>query len=177
MYVHQVRTSPCQNSETIALRDAQRRLPDSIAHLRVLSTTDLNGHGGCHYGYPEGYRTLGEHDATTLLVDLYGRKAAGVWAPDPRRAHRVADRPEDIVVTLRAPADPLAVESGAAADFRVPGAVVEAVRFVVGSGLVLTLDRPVPASATVAYVGHLRAGPRITNATGVGLLAFRLPVG
>lgn len=176
VYVHQVRTSPCQNSETIALRNAQRRLPDSVANLRVLSTTDLNGHGGCHYGYLEGYRTLGEHNAATLLVGLYGRKLAGVWAPNPRHAHRVADRPTEIVVTLNSPADPLVVEPNAAADFRVPGAAVQAIRYAKGVGLVLTLDQPVPASTTVAYVGHLRAGPRITNATGVGLLAFRLPV-
>jgi Carbohydrate esterase, sialic acid-specific acetylesterase len=176
VYAHQVRTSPCQNSETIALRDAQRRLPDSIANLRVLSTSDLNGHDGCHYGYPEGYRSLGEHDVATLLADLYHRKPSGVRPPDPRHAHRVADRPTEIVVSLRARAERLVVEPGAAADFRVPGAAVHAVEFAAGRGLVLTLDRPVPASATVAYVGHLRAGPRITNARGIGLLAFRLPV-
>lgn len=177
VYVHQVRTSPCNNSETVALRDAQRRLPATIANLRVLSVSDLNGHDGCHYSYAEGYRRLGDHNAATLLVDRYGQERPGVRAPDPRVAHRVEDQPAEIVVALQSPVDPLTVEQGAAADFRVPGAVVQAVRFQNGRGLVLTLDRPVPAGATVAYVGHLRTGPRVMNASGVGLLAFRLTVG
>ncbi len=176
VYVHQVRTSPCNNTEAVALRDAQRRLPGTIDNLRVLSTTDQNGHDGCHYAYAEGYQRMGDHAAATVLADQYDLPRPGVWAPDPRLAHRVADRPTEIVVALRSPTDPLTVESGAAADFRVPGAVVKDIRYDIGRGLVLTLDQPVPADATVAYVGHLRSGPRIMTTAGVGLLAFRLAV-
>jgi hypothetical protein len=41
---------------------------------------------------------------------------------------------------------------------------------------VLTLDGPVPGDATVAYVAHRFAGPRVVDALGMGLLAFQLPV-
>ncbi|MBF8185635.1 hypothetical protein ITP53_07765 [Nonomuraea sp. K274] len=71
---------------------------------------------------------------------------------------------------------PLTVEDGAAADFRVPGTIVESVLWKRGRGLVLTLDRPAPADATVSYVAHRRAGPRVIDALGMGLLAFQIPV-
>ncbi|WP_116951828.1 sialate O-acetylesterase [Jiangella endophytica] len=177
VYVHQVRNSPCDQALPVALRDAQRRLPDTIANLRVLSTTGLNGHDGCHFDYVDGYRTLGEHNAAMILDDLYRPGAPTVAPPGPRAAHRVDDDPNQVVVTLRSPAGPLVVEDGAAADFRVPGTVVESVRWQRGRGLVLTLDRPVPADATVAYLAHRRAGPRVVDALGMGLLAFQLPVG
>ncbi|TWD84639.1 carbohydrate esterase-like sialic acid-specific acetylesterase [Kribbella amoyensis] len=177
VYVHQVRSSPCDQAEPVALRDAQRRLPDTIANLRVLSTTGLNGHVGCHYDYIDGYRTFGEHNAAMLLDGLYRPGAPKVAAPNPGTAHRIDDNPNQLVVELRTPADPVTVEDGAAADFQVPGAVVEAVRWQRGRGLVLTLDRPVPADTTVAYLAHHGAGPRVVNALGIGLLAFRIPIG
>ncbi|MGX7673882.1 sialate O-acetylesterase [Plantactinospora sp. DSM 117369] len=176
VYVHQVRSSPCDQATPVALRDAQRRLPDTIDNLRVQSTTGLNGHDGCHFDYIDGYRTLGEHNATMLLDDLYRPGAPRVAPPNPRAAHRIDDNPNRLVVNLRSPARPLTVEDGAAADFRVPGTVVESVRWQPGLGLVLTLDRPVPADATVAYLAHRRAGPRVIDGLGMGLLAFQLPV-
>lgn len=176
VYVHQVRTSPCNDSIPVALRDAQRRLADTIDNLRVLSTTGLNGHDGCHYDYIDGYRTFGEHNAAMLLDDLYRPGAPKVAPPNPSTARRIDDSPNQLVVKLRSPDDPLTVEDGAAADFRVPGTVVESVRWQLGRGLVLTLDRPVPADATVAYLAHRGAGPRVIDALGIGLLAFQIPV-
>jgi hypothetical protein len=111
-----------------------------------------------------------------LLDDLYRPGAPKVAPPNPRAAHRIDDSPNQLVVNLRSPADPLTVEDGAAADFRVPGTVVESVHWQRGRGLVLTLDRPVPADATVAYLAHRRAGPRVIDALGMGLLAFQIPV-
>ena len=171
-----MRNSPCGNATEVALRDAQRRLPDTIDNLLVLSTTALNATERCHFAYVDGYRTLGDHNAATVLVDLYGQDLPGVFAPDPRVAHRVDHNPDELVVTLRSPVDQLTVEDGAAADFRVTGAVVQSVRWQFGRGLVLTLDRPVPAEATVSYHSHVGAGPRVMTSTGVGLLAFRVPV-
>ncbi|MDP4504131.1 sialate O-acetylesterase [Nonomuraea turcica] len=176
VYVHQVRSSPCDQTIPVALRDAQRRLPDTIDNLRAVSTTGLNGHDGCHFHYIDGYRTLGEHNAAMLLDDLYRPGAPKVAPPNPRAAHRVDGNPNQLAVALRSPAGPLTVEDGAAADFLVPGTVVESVRWQRGRGLVLTLDRPVPADATVAYIAHRRAGPRVVDALGMGLLAFQIPV-
>ena len=75
-------------------------------------------------------------------------------------------------------ADPLVVETGAEADFRLVGGTdtVTGVRYEAGS-LVLTLSGPGTGATAVTYLGHLRSGPGITNATGVGLLAFSEPLG
>ncbi|MCT2584509.1 sialate O-acetylesterase [Actinophytocola gossypii] len=176
VYVHQVRSSPCLESDPVTLRDAQRRLPDTIDNLRLQSTTGLNGHDGCHFDYVDGYRTLGEQNAALLLDDLYRPGAAKLAPPNPRTVHRTDDNPNQLVVKLHSPRTPLTVETGAAADFRVPGTVVESVRWQRGRGLVLTLDRPVPADATVAYVAHRHSGPRVIDRLGLGLLAFQIPV-
>ncbi|MEO3793027.1 sialate O-acetylesterase [Nonomuraea sp. B10E15] len=176
VHVHQVRNSPCDQATPVALRDAQRRLPDTVGNLRVLSTTGLNGHDGCHFAYIDGYRTLGEHNAAMLLDDLYRPGTPRVAPPNPRSAHRIDTNPHRLVVRLRSPAHPLTVEDGAASDFRVPDAVVESVVWERGRGLVLTLDRPAPARATVAYVAHRRAGPRVIDSLGMGLLAFQIPI-
>jgi Carbohydrate esterase, sialic acid-specific acetylesterase len=172
-YLHQVRTSPCGNSSTIALRDAQRRLGDSHGVV-VLSTTALQGHDGCHYAYAGGYRDLGDQAFATVARDLYGGPAAGVSAPNPASATPAGDR---ITVRLRTN-DPLTVEPGAASDFRVNGAAVTvtAVGYAAGA-LTLTLSGPATGATSVSYLGHLRSGPVITNATGAGLLAFDQPFG
>lgn len=172
-YVHQVRTSPCGNSTTIALRDAQRRLGDSHGVV-LLSTTALKGHDGCHYAYEGGYRNLGDHAFAAVARDLYGGPAAGVSAPNPASAELSGDR---ITVRMRTN-DPLTVEPGAEADFRVAGAevTVTGVRYDAGA-LVLTLSGPATGAIGVSYLGHLRSGPVITNATGSGLLAFDEPLG
>lgn len=176
IYVHQVRTSPCHDTEKVALRNAQRLLPDTIDNLKVLSTTDLNGHDNCHFSYTRGYQRLGTHNALTINNDLYGTTNRGINAPNPRIAHRLSDHPMRIVIRMRS-GDKLTVGAGAAADFRVSGARVTAVTYVAGrNGLVLQLDRRVPAGAVVKYVGHLKAGPVIVTERGVGLLAFRLAV-
>jgi hypothetical protein len=175
VYVHQVRSSPCLESDPVALRDAQRRLPETIDNLRLQSTTGLNGHDGCHFDYLDGYRTLGEQNAALLLDDLYRPGAPKLAPPNPRTAHRTHN-PNQLVVKLHSPTTPLTVEDGAAADFRVPGTVVESVRWQRDRGLVLTLDRPAPPDTTVAYLAHRYAGPRIIDPLGMGLLAFQIPV-
>ncbi|TWD80157.1 carbohydrate esterase-like sialic acid-specific acetylesterase [Kribbella amoyensis] len=172
-YVHQVRTSPCGNTTSVDLREAQRQLGDT-AGVIVLSTNGLSGHDGCHYAYLGGYRDLGDHAFAVLARDLYGGASAGVAAPNPSA---VTANGTQLVVQLRS-TDPLTVESGVAADFVVEGAAVtvSSVAYEAGGKLVLTLSGPADGVTGLTYQGHLRAGPWITNATGVGLLAFKLPV-
>lgn len=171
-FTYQVRTSPCNNSTTIALRDAQRRLADTH-NVVVLSTTGLSGHDGCHYAYVDGYREMGDQTFAVVARDLYAGPSAGVAPPNPQSAEFSDTTHTKIVVRLRS-ADPLTVEPGAAADFRINGstATVSSVDYQPGGRLLLTLATPAPEATGVTYLAHLRAGPRITNATGTGLLAF-----
>lgn len=171
-YVHQVRTSPCGDSTAVELRDAQRRLRDALG-VTVLSTTALDGMNGCHFAWLDGYQTLGDHNFATVARDLYGGPSAGVAAPEPVTAQLDTADPHRIVLTMRTPGDPLTVEAGAAADFRIDGqAVVTDVAALPGVGLELTLDQPAAHGAVVSYLGHLNAGPAVTTALGIGLLAF-----
>jgi hypothetical protein len=172
-YVYQVRTSPCGNTAAVNLREAQRELGDTLG-VTLLSTNGLSGHDGCHYAYLGGYRDLGDHTFAVLARDLYGGPSAGVAPPNPAS---VSAKGSELTVQLRS-ADPLTVDAGVAANFRVEGAAVtvSSVVYQAGGKLVLTLSGPASGATGLTYQGHLGAGPWITNATGTGLLAFTLPL-
>jgi hypothetical protein len=172
-YVYQVRTSPCGNTTAMNLREAQREFGDTLG-VTLLSTNGLSGHDGCHYAYLGGYRDMGDHTFAVLARDLYGGPSAGVTPPNPSG---VTASGSQLVVQLRS-ADPLTVDSGAAADFRLEGSTVTvtSVAYQPGGRLVLTLSGPAADATGLVYQGHLGAGPWITNPIGTGLLAFRLPL-
>ena len=117
---------------------------------------------------------MGDHTFAVLARDLYGGPSAGVAPPNPSG---VTVSGSQLVVQLRS-SDPLTVDSGAAADFRLEGsaATVTSVAYQAGGKLVLTLSGPAADATAVIYQGHLGAGPWITNPIGTGLLAFRLPL-
>ncbi|MFC0627180.1 sialate O-acetylesterase [Kribbella deserti] len=174
-YVHQVRTSPCRNSTSIALREAQRKMGDSLG-VTVLSTNGLPGHDGCHYAWVGGYRELGDHNFAVIARDLYDGPKSGVAAPNPASASLAANG-RQVTIQLRA-ADALKVDTGSKAHFRLTGttATVTSVSYQPGGKLILALSGPATAATSVSYLSHNGAGPLITNATGAGLLAFQVPL-
>ncbi|TDD61378.1 hypothetical protein E1263_07675 [Kribbella antibiotica] len=172
-FVYQVRTSPCNNTTTVNLREAQRKLGDTH-NVTLLSTTGLSGHDGCHYAYADGYREMGDHAFAVLARDLYGGPSAGVAPPNPAS---VTKSGTTLTVKLRS-TDPLTVDSGVGADFRLVGSTVTvtSVVYQADGSLRLTLSGTPTGATALVYQGHLKAGPWITNATGAGLLAFSLPI-
>jgi hypothetical protein len=177
-FVYQVRTSPCGNSTTGALREAQRQMGDTLG-VTVLSTNGLSGHDGCHYAWAQGYREMGDRTFAVVARDLYHGPSAGVSPPNPSTAAFTNAEHTEITVELRS-TDPLTVEPGVAADFRVNGTTVTVtgVEYRDGGRLVLTLSGPAGEASGVSYLSHLRAGPWIANAIGTGLLTFyNLPIG
>jgi hypothetical protein len=172
-FVYQVRTSPCGNTTAVNLREAQRELGDTQG-VTVLSTNGLSGHDGCHYAYLGGYRDMGDHTFAVIARDLYGGPAAGVAPPNPAS---VTASGSTLIVKLRS-ADPLTVNAGAGADFRLVGSAVtvSSVVYQAGGTLLLTLSGTPTGATGLIYQGHIGAGPWITNATGTGLLAFSLPI-
>ncbi|MEU8260770.1 sialate O-acetylesterase [Micromonospora sp. NPDC048999] len=176
-YVFQVRTSPCDNSTTGRLREAQRRMGDTLG-VTVLSTNGLSGHDGCHYAWEQGYRELGDHTFAVVARDLYGGPSGGVAPPNPRSAAFTDARRSEVVVQLRSD-DPLTVDPGVAGDFRIEGSpvTVVGVAYRPGGQLVLALSGPADGATGVSYLSHVGAGPWIVNAAGAGLLAFAsLPI-
>lgn len=172
-FAYQVRTSPCNNTTNINLREAQRKLGDTQG-VTVLSTTGLSGHDGCHYAYAAGYREMGDHTFAVLARDLYGGPSAGVAPPNPSS---VTKSGTTLTVKLRS-TDPLTVDAGVGADFRLVGSTVtvSSVAYQAGGVLKLTLSGTPTGATALVYQGHLKAGPWITNATGIGLLAFNLAI-
>lgn len=178
VYVTQVRTSPCLDSEAVALRDAQRRMAETL-DVTVLSTTGLSNHDGCHFGWLNGYKLFGEQVAATLMRDLYDGPSDGVAAPNPVSASFTSRKADTIRVQLASKTDPLTVDPGAGADFRLRGsaAKVTDVHYLSRGRLELKLSAPAPDITSLAYVAHNGAGPMIRTSRGVGLLAFdALPV-
>jgi hypothetical protein len=116
---------------------------------------------------------MGDHTYAVVARDLYGGPSAGVAPPNPRR---VTASGSQLTVELRSD-DPLTVDEGVAADFRVDGAAVTVTSVAYQPGkLVLQLSGPPIGATTLTYQAHLRAGPWITNAVGAGLLTFVLPI-
>ncbi|MCA9622758.1 MAG: PKD domain-containing protein [Myxococcales bacterium] len=170
-YITQIRVGCGGQIET---REAQRQLAHELERTAIMSTTGLDAHDGCHFGYAEGYRELGDRYANLLLRDLYGVAASDVEAVDVTTATLMGD---SIVVETASDATALVVDAGVEAFFQTyggdrPVAAVAAN----GSQLVLTLGPGNTAPSEVAFVGHSGAGPWVLNAGGVGLLAFRIAV-
>jgi hypothetical protein len=151
---------------------------DNTLGVTLLSTNGLSGHDGCHYAWEQGYREMGDHTFAVVARDLYNGPSAGVAPPNPRSATFSNPERTEVTVQLRGD-DPLVVDPGVAADFRVVGstATVTDVEYRAGGRLVLTLSAPADGATGVSYLSHLRAGPWIVNATGSGLLTFHnLPI-
>ncbi|MFI5735677.1 sialate O-acetylesterase [Kribbella sp. NPDC051587] len=172
-FAYQVRTSPCNNTTTVNLREAQRKLGDTQG-VTILSTNGLSGHDGCHYAYAGGYREMGDHTFAVVARDLYGGPSAGVAPPNPSS---VTKSGTTLTVKLRS-TDPLIVDSGVGADFRLVGSTVTvtSVVYQADGSLKLSLSGTPTGATALIYQGHLKAGPWITNATGTGLLAFDLAI-
>ncbi|MGY0004090.1 sialate O-acetylesterase [Micromonospora sp. I033] len=176
-YVFQVRTSPCGDGRSARLREAQRRMGDTLG-VTVLSTNGLSGQDDCHFGWEQGYRELGDHAFAVVSRDLYRGPGDGVAPPNPRSAAFVDAGRTAVVVRLRDD-DPLTVQPGVAADFRIEGSGVDVVdvAYRPGGELLLTLSGPATGATGVSYLGRPGAGPWVVNASGIGLLTFQgLPI-
>lgn len=174
-YVVQVSGSPCGDTSGGPLREAQRRMADTLG-VTVLSTTALTAREGCHFAWERGYRELGDQAFAVAARDIHRGPSQGVAAPNPRSAAFTDARRTEVIVQLRT-ADPLTVQVGAGTDFTIDGssATVTSVEFREGGRLVLSLSGPADGATGLSYRGD--AGPWCVNATGVGLLAFQgLPI-
>ncbi|MDA7650678.1 hypothetical protein N8607_00080 [bacterium] len=169
LYVFQVRTGCGVAGRSV--REVQRRLPETYADLRVMSTTAAPTHDGCHYR-SAGYNELGERISRLVLRDLYGSTdTQDIVAPNIQSAAWVDSTQDRILLTFEAAGDALVWEAGAQVYFQLSNGQLVAGGSAVGNTIVLEL--PGPGSATrLSYLGHALDGPWVTNARGVGVLAF-----
>jgi PKD repeat protein len=176
-YVTQVRLGCGGN--LIRTQEVQRELADEFADISVMATNGLDGHDGCHYAYEQGYRELGDQYAALLGRDLYGAAPDhDVEPPNPASAWFAAGGTQ-IIVAMRNTESMVTCDEGAAADFRIHAGGDSIVTDCVATGheLVLTVAGDASAATGLNYLGHVGAGPWVTNENGLGLLSFwKLPI-
>lgn len=163
------------------LRNRQRLFADRFADVEVMSSTAVTQNtDNCHYPYVNGYETHATNIFRLVRRDLYAAAPQNnIEPPNPYYAYFSAPGNNQITVVMRHAADTLAFNPGAEADFRLEGSsVAVAIGVAVGDTLVLTLDGDASTATGLSYGGHSgAAAPAITNANGVGLLAFyNLPI-
>jgi len=177
IYVTQLRAG-C-GGDLIGTQEVQRQLADDFPEITVMSTTGLDAHDGCHYGYEGGYRELGDRYAALLGRDLYEEDPATDVAPPNPDTAQIGEGGTQVVITMRNADSVLTFTEGAQNDFRIEGALVGVTGGMAnGSELVLTLSGDASAATGITYLGHVGPGPWVLNENGVGLLAFyALPIG
>ncbi|MCP3915381.1 MAG: hypothetical protein GY711_07485 [bacterium] len=169
LYVFQVRTG-CGVSGR-GVREVQRNLSHVYPDLDVMSTTAAPTHDGCHYRNA-GYTELGERIARLVRRDLYGSTdTQDIDAPDVLQAEWVDATRDRIRLTFRDPGDTLVWGTGSQAFFQIDGSQTVASGSALANTVLLDLSGTSTATS-VSYVGHSGDGAWVTNARGVGALAF-----
>jgi hypothetical protein len=178
-YVFQLHVGCGVDQFNTDLRNRQRLLADRFADVEVMSTTGVSG-DGCHYTYVGGYATHAANIFRLMQRDLYGAAPQNnIEPPNPYYAYFSAVTHNLITVIMRNASDSLSFTPGAEADFRLEGSAVTVLSGVaVSNQLVLTLSGDASGATGISYGSHTgAAAPAITNANGVGLLAFHnLPI-
>ena len=175
VYLMQVRQG-CGVDGQSDIYEVQRQIAQRRPEVRLMSTTALQAHDGCHF-YTGGYRTLAAHLTRLVARDFYQRPfGPAIEPPDVLAASRASIAGDLLRVELDAAAVGMVIEPGAQADFQLAdGAQVIDIQ-VQGQDLLLQLDRGT-SSTTLRYVGHSgNDGGRIMNVLGVGLLTFEVPL-
>ncbi|MEM1269142.1 MAG: thrombospondin type 3 repeat-containing protein [Bacteroidota bacterium] len=177
IYLYQVRTSACASRPSVVWRDAQRLLPDQYSDVEIYSSTNLDGHDGCHFSYADGYRELGDRSFTVVARDFHDASAANTTPPNPVRATISGDGTR-MRIAFRAEGDDLVWEEGAEELFRLEGTGVSVVDGrAVGDEIELTLSASGISASGLTYVGRRGDASWVYNANGWGLLTFfNLPI-
>jgi len=205
IYVHQVRniTAACGGHD-IALREVQRRLMDDprYPNLQVMSTTAVDPQiEDCHFPYTSnpalsGHSEIADHVFDLMARDFYGSSTVqNIDAPNVDFAYFADAAKQTITMVMRDVDDTLQFAAGAEQDF-----LVESVSAAVTSGSAMgntvsvMLANSAAGASGISYLGHAgvdlksvpqsnwmitetRWGQWVTNANGVGMLAFHdLPI-
>lgn len=161
----------------VGIREAQRQFPDHFPEVIALPTTAINAHDGCHFKYA-GYNKMGLWMGAAMSAALFGdappRQAV---PPNVDHARFTNSARDQIEILFRHPGHVLHLDPGIE-DRLVLGddAKEVVVKASTTPGRIL-LQLSAPTSATtLAFIGHARQGPWITNNFGVGAFTFEVPI-
>lgn len=187
IYVHQIRNvGTLCNSHDPQLRENQRQMghDPSLSKVRLMSTTGIDAQAdGCHFPYTDGYEKIGDNLFRLMARDLYGEtQRTDVEPPDVDFAYFSDANRGEITIALKNPSDTYSWANGAEEDFDLSdGSVSVTAGRVEENRIALTLNTPATSDTALHYFGHPgvnppasdpRQGQWVTNANGVGLLAF-----
>lgn len=173
VYVGQVREG-CANP-SLELRDFQRQFAQLLPITSIMATNGLNGHDGCHFPYEEGYRELGDWFSRLLSRDLYGApREPDTEAVDVVSAHLSGNT---IRLETAGDASALRVDPGAVEHFSLGNTAKQVASIRAdGTALILTLAGNGSDPQELRYDPRRETTSWVTNARGIGMLSFILPV-
>ena len=171
IYVFQVRAGCGNDLVDDGIRSVLRELPETYPLVKLMSTTAVPTHDGCHF-FHTGYEELGARISRLILRDLHGSLDTQEIAPPNIELAQWATANQDmLLLQFEDPDDVLVVEAGAESDFRLDDGTGVSSATVNGNTILLTLAAPSTAT-TISYVGHPFDGPFLRNSRGVGALTF-----
>ncbi|MEM7131640.1 MAG: putative Ig domain-containing protein [Chloroflexota bacterium] len=174
IYVLQIRNGCISHGASLPLREVQRKFADTLPNVSVMSTTAVDAHDGCHYGYTDGYETIAAHIYGLINRDLYGATTTdNVKPPNPALTYFSRENGTEITIVMQDGDDSLIWEVGAESDFVLEGSSIAVTSgSVFGNQLVLQLSGDAQSASGISYGGHSGAGAWVTNGAGVGMLTF-----
>ncbi len=180
-YLFQIRPG-CWQGNFHVIQEAQRRLPQLVPNLSVMSATGMN-HDGCHYFFSNGYERAGLDIHRLVAKDLYGApETPNIYPPQVDTIWFSDCNMTQVSLRLRHSADTYSWTPGWESDFRLEGAPQVQVLNgqITGHTVVLNLSQAPGIGFTgLSYLSHpLGAEAPVKNANGIGMLAFHnMPVG
>jgi len=178
VYVVQVRDG-C-GSPSLQLREVQRQFEFKLSRTRTLTVNGFNGHDGCHFGFANGYQSLGFEAAQVLLTEFYGKKTKNdVYPLNPLYAYISNSNLKQITLELNQADQTLKADANFYELFQLesnPSTSIVGGK-IINNKIVLNLSSTICSLNGLSYNGAARANPWVTNLKGIGLLSFyKLPI-
>ena len=177
IYLFQIRQG-CGSQSASGVQEAQRRIDHIYPEVVLVTTTGIDGHDGCHFGYQNGYETLGDRLSFLVGQDIYGEAKTNFFSPTPQSLfYSNADRTQ-ISITTQNPTDQLVFDSGSETYFSFSDRSIFATSGATsGNTIILNLNKSATNGLNITYEGHAGPGSWISNEKGVGLATFwQLPI-
>ena len=171
IFAFQVRAGCNHDLINDGIREVIRLLPETFPTVQLMSTTNADGHDGCHF-FHQGYIQLGTRVAQQVLRDQYSFPHEPDFDPPNLDFVEWVDSAQDsLLLTFRDPEGSLVFEAGSEVDFLLDDGTAVISGSVSRNTLLLTLAGPSTAQS-ISYVGHPLDGPFLHNLRGVGALTF-----
>ncbi len=162
-------------SPTLEFLEIQRQFEFTLSNLKVISANGLNAHDGCHYGFNNGYKQLGNSLAPLLARDLYNSKIkSNIDPPNIQSANFLNENNNKILLTLTNPNDSIYIDNNFWNLFSLKGepgmAITDGIKQ--ANTIILTLNKSTCQPLYLSYLGKAGSQAWVKNRFGAGLISF-----